>query len=200
MQYRDYKQFFEGGVYHIYSRGHNKMAVFRDTEDYKFFLQRLAEILSLKPSKSRWLRPLPKGSFTILCYCLMPNHFHFIIQQETKLPVSKIIGKLLTSYGIYFNKKYQQVGTIFQDRFMSKEINNDEYLVPLSAYIHKNHAKFLSWRFSSLDDYIKGDKELIVDSTLILSMFNKDRHRYYKYIKSYNKTKEDLITDLKFDE
>ena len=200
MQYRDYKQFFDGGVYHVYSRGHNKMVVFRDNQDYEFFLQRLAEILSLEPTKHRWLKPLPKDSFRILSYCLMPNHFHFMIRQETKLPISKLIAKLLTSYGMYFNKKYGQVGAIFQSKYKAKEVNNDEYLVPLSAYIHRNPANFFSWKFSSLSNYLGDSKEILVDSSLVLSMFNRNREQYRKYIKNYRKADRTLVIDLTFDE
>lgn len=200
MRFRDYKQFFDGGVYHLYNRGHNKMVIFRDAEDYKFFLQRLAEILSLQPSKSRWLRPLPKGAFSIIAYCLMPNHFHFIVRQETKLSVSKLIGKLLTSYGIYFNKKYKQVGTIFQDRFQAKEIDADQYLTYLSAYIHRNPSKPFSWSYSSLATYLGEKGDLIVDPNLILSMFNNNHSRYRQFIRAYSKANINLISDLTFDE
>lgn len=200
MRFRDYKQFFDGGVYHVYNRGYNKMTVFRDAKDYKFFLQRLEEILSLRPSQSRWLRPLPRGSFTILSYCLMPNHFHIIVRQETKLPVSKLIGKLLTTYGIYFNKKYDQIGTLFQDCFKVKEIDHDEYLIPLSAYVHRNPANFFSWPYSSLPIFLEERQELLVDPTLILSMFGNNRSQYRQYIKSYRKVNEKLILNLTFDE
>lgn len=200
MRFRDYKQFFEDGVYHIYNRGHNKMMVFRDAEDYRFFLKRLGEILSLQPSKSRWLQPLPKGSFTIMSYCLMPNHFHFIVRQETKLSASKLFGKLLTSYGIYFNKKYGHVGTIFQDNFKAKEIDADQYLTHLSAYIHRNPSKPFSWLYSSLSTYLGEERESLVDPALILSMFNNNYSRYRKFVKGFNKADQALISDLIFDE
>ncbi|MBI3952800.1 MAG: transposase [Candidatus Doudnabacteria bacterium] len=203
MQYRDYKQFFDGGVYHIYNRGHNKMTVFRDNEDYKFFLQRLSEILSLQPSKSRWLKPLPRGSFSVLSFCLMPNHFHFMIRQETKLSTSKLIGKLLTTYGVYFNKKYKHVGTVFQDRFKSKEVDNDEYLVPLSAYINHNPKNFFNWPFSSLPYYLGEDVGVLVDPSLVLNMFEKKREQheqYRKYIKDYGKSDKAFVEDLIFEE
>ena len=200
MQFRDYKEFFERGLYHIYNRGHNKMVIFRDQGDYKFFLERLEEILNLRPTKSRWLKPLPKGSFTILAYCLMPNHFHLLVKQESRLPVSKLLSKLLTSYGIYFNRKYNQVGTIFQDQFKSKQVDNDEYLAPLSAYIHRNPPNFLSWPFSSLPSYLGDRREALVDSSLILSIFNKSREQYQKYVKNYRKAGQAIISDLRFDE
>lgn len=199
MQFRDYKRFFDNGVYHIYNRGHNKMVVFRDNQDYKFFLQRLSEILSLQPSNSRWLKPLPKGSFTILAYCLMPNHFHFMIRQETKKPISKLIAKLLTSYSIYFNKKYDQVGAVFQSKYKSKEVDNDEYLVPLSAYIHRNPVKFITWPFSSLSSYLGSRREVFVDPTLVLNIFNKNSDQYRNYLKTYSKAAA-LVADLTFEE
>lgn len=200
MRFRDYKEFFEKGVYHIYNRGHNKMVIFRENVDYKFFLDRLEEILGLKPTKSRWLKPLPKGSFTVLAYCLMPNHFHLLVKQEGRLPVSKLFSKLLTSYGMYFNRKYDRVGTIFQDQFKSKQVSDDKYLIPLSAYIHRNHSNFFSWPFSSLPAYLEGSEKGLADPSLVLSKFKRNRKQYQDYINNYHKTNETIIADMIFDD
>src|SRR3989344_4815697 len=83
-----------------------------------------------------WVRPIPKGSFTILAYCLMPNHFHILIRQNLKIPIGQLMIKVCTSYAKYFNHKYNRVGNIFQDTFKAKVIETDEYLSYLSAYIH----------------------------------------------------------------
>src|SRR5579872_5831116 len=118
MKNRDYKQLAIGECYHIYNRGNGKMEIFRDKQDYINFLRRLKHILNIevprtvidfdrtKLSLARMI-PLPKDSFSIFCYCLMPNHFHIIIQQNSEISISKLVTKLCTSYSIFYNKKYK---------------------------------------------------------------------------------------------
>src|SRR3989344_2415277 len=103
---RDYKQFGAGEYYHIYNRGNNKNDIFIDNNDYAFFIARVRQ--NLFPSQNTKFRsqPLPEGSFTLVNYCLMPNHFHFLIRQNKELSTSKLILRICTSYSKYFNKKY----------------------------------------------------------------------------------------------
>ena len=94
MNYRDYKNFHIDGFFHVYNRGHNKDLIFRDDDDYRFFLSRARQLLGLQKTKgSRWICPLPPDTFSILCYCLMPNHFHLLINQKTNVSVSSFIGR-----------------------------------------------------------------------------------------------------------
>lgn len=149
---RDYKPFASGGIYHVYNRGNAKMSIFLDDGDYKFFLERLREALypeleiletvssHIGTEKSRRL-PLPWGAFDLICYCLMPNHKHLVIQQNTDLPVGKLIHKVVTSYSMYFNKKYDRVGSLFQDQFKAVKVDSNEQLLCLVAYIHNNPIK-----------------------------------------------------------
>ena len=82
------------------------------------------------------LRPLPPNSFSLISYCLMPNHFHLLLRQNSNIPTTKLLAKICTSYSIYFNKKYDRVGGLFQGRFQAIRVDNDIHLQYLLVYIN----------------------------------------------------------------
>lgn len=190
MRYRDYKNFYEGGYFHIYNRGNNKQPIFLDDQDYRQFLRRISIVLSLPSSRvilgsrSR-LKPLPENAFSIICYCLMPNHFHLLLRQNTKLSISRLMSKVSTSYAMYFNKKYQRVGSLFQDEFKSKVVLDDVYLKYLSAYIHNNSNNPEEYEFSSLGEYMGKVPKFVTETSSILSLFNGDIGKYIKFVRSH---------------
>lgn len=142
---RDYKNFTKGEYYHIYNRGNNKMKIFIDSEDYDFFMLRLNQNLSKIPisEKTRGyaIKNLPTDAFELECFCLMSNHFHLLLKQNTDLPLSKLILKVCTSYSKYFNKKYNRVGSLFQDEFKAVHITSHGQLMGTIDYIHQNPIK-----------------------------------------------------------
>ena len=84
------------------------------------------------------MKLLPANSFSLLSYCLMPNHFHLLLRQNNKYTAQQLILRVCTSYSKYFNKKYKRVGHVFQDRFKQVEIYDDKQLLWLHAYINLN--------------------------------------------------------------
>lgn len=149
---------------------------------------------------------------TILCYCLMLNHFHFLLRQDTEVPVTTFMLRLGTSYAKYFNIKYDQVGSLFQDRFKAKLIETDEYLLQLSRYIHRNPIGILlptpgvelaHYRWSSYLAYLGDVKDELVDPSFILGYFSKDDSSPdYKKFVEYDFKEENLsqIKDLLFED
>lgn len=111
-------------IYHVFSRGNNKNAIFVDDKDYNVFLKQLFEVKSEK-------------DFSLYAYCLMPNHFHLLIETAQE-PLSKIMQQLLTLYGIYFNLTYDRSGHVFQGRYKAVICQKEEYLFKLLQYIHLN--------------------------------------------------------------
>lgn len=173
MSKRDYKNFAIGESYHVFNRGNDKMDIFRDDEDYDVFLSRLEECLYPRSAShgahvvatstkgklySRKL--LPEDAFSLLAYCLMPNHFHFLILQQSELPISALMLKLISGYSKYFNKKYERVGSLFQDQFKATYITDTMHLLHTSAYIHNNPeidgiAPAEEYPYSSCREYVK---------------------------------------------
>lgn len=113
---------------------------------------------------------------SIGCYCLMPNHFHILLTPKVDGGVSEYMRKLGTSYSMYFNKKYDRTGTLFEGRFKAKHASYDEYLKYLYSYIHLNPIKLMpqtdatntkeltldflrSYKYSSYQDYLGIERE-----------------------------------------
>jgi len=116
---------FENSVYHIITRGNQKQTVFLDMADYQIYLKMLAK------RKKRF-------GFKLYSFCLMPNHVHLLMQVEKANVLSSIMRSLNLSYTLYFNFKYQKVGHLWQDRFKSRIIEKNEYLLECMKYIEEN--------------------------------------------------------------
>jgi REP element-mobilizing transposase RayT len=210
MKFRDYEIFRTGCYYHVYNRGNNRQILFHDDADYSQMLKRLkiilglsqASIFSEKDSRHRplTLTALPKNSFTIVAYCLMPNHFHLLVRQNTELRVDRLITKLCTSYAAYYNRKYEHVGHVFQDAFKAKLVDSESYLTYLSAYIHNNPADIQNHLYSSFLDYTANRGGIICDQEILLSYFNNNPDQYRDFVLGYNKNQESTISHLLFDE
>ena len=147
-------------VYHIILRGNDRQDIFLDEQDYHKFLK-IVKILK------------EKYQYDIFTYCLMSNHVHLVIYDKN-MQLSKIIQSMEISYASYFAKKYNKVGHLFQNRFLSKNVETKEYLCGLCRYIHQNPLKAKisnteDYRWSSYHEFIYGEK--IISSELVLSMF-----------------------------
>ncbi len=130
-------QFHQWGYYHIYNRGVAKQAIFLDDADYKKFLslaKRYQHIQS-KPQNEK------ENCVLIECYCLMPNHFHLLIQQRSPDGVKKFFQHFLTAYSKYFNYKYKRVGPLFQGRTQAKAIQDNAHFRTIVRYILRNPMK-----------------------------------------------------------
>lgn len=141
-----------------------------------------------------------------MCYCLMSNHFHFLLRQDTDIPVTSFMLRLSTSYAKYFNIKYDQVGSLFQDRFRAKLIETDEYLLQLSRYIHLNPKEILlstpgvgldKYEWSSYSSFV-GLKEEIADPSFILNYFakNNPNEDYKSFVEDEAENDKDLLADI----
>ncbi len=189
MNNRDYKICAPGEYYHIYNRGNGKQNIFQNTEDYKFFIKRLNFNLYPPEEDGETIRiqKLPPDSFSLLCYCLMPNHFHLLIKQNGNVSTSKLINKLCTSYSKFFNKKYDRVGHLFQGCFKQINVTDNEYLKWLSCYIHQNPKtagltkKLEDYRWSSYNQHITGEGDIVCEPAIITDQF-KNINEYKKFI------------------
>lgn len=184
MYTRDYKNSSVGSFYHIYNRGNAKQPIFLEQGDYVFFLLRLRQNLKPNGTEGRFFRPLPTGAFTLISYCLMSNHYHLLIRQNSEIPTGKLIAKVCTSYSKYFNQKYGQVGHIFQDKFKQKEVLDNRYLLWLSAYIHLNPVEAGlvknpgEYPWSSSVRYLERGADLMLEPDIVLDQFDGDYSRF----------------------
>lgn len=155
--------------YHIYNRGHNKQPIFLHYKDYSRYLKRLEEFLTIH-------------DVTLLAYCLMPNHLHLLLRQNNNETPDKFVHRLHTAYSMYFNKKYERVGSVFQGRFKAKLVDSEEYLLHVSRYIHLNPLEILhvqgpalisllSYHWSSLKEFANPSLPHVSNPEIILSYF-----------------------------
>lgn len=178
---RDYKKWAEGEYYHIYNRGNAKENIFLVNQDYSFFIIRLQQNLFPKEEYTFRTPPLPENSFSLISYCLMPNHFHLLIRQNGNIPVTKLLSRICTGYSKYFNKKYNRVGHVFQDQFKQAVLDSNKYLNWLTAYIHQNPkvaglAKDpADYRWSSYGEYLGKSQNFICEKEIILSQFSNQK-------------------------
>lgn len=117
----------ESQMYHVILRGNNRQNIFYDTKDRIFFIKKL----------NMYSREL---DVEIYAYCLMNNHIHILIGKANQ-SMSKLIQKLATSYAMFFNRKYDHSGHVFQGRYKSEPVETDEYFKTVTRYIIRNSEK-----------------------------------------------------------
>lgn len=158
---RTKRQYNDIRVYHIIFRGIDRQDIFLENKDKEKFLQ------ILKDEKQKYY-------FELYSYCLMDNHIHMVVFDE-KQQLSKIMQSIAIRYSIYFNKKYDRIGHLFQDRYFSKIVEDREYFVQLCRYIHQNPvkagiSKTEEYIWSSYNEYI--DNAKIIDTKLLFNIFS----------------------------
>lgn len=192
MKNRDYKNFAPGAIVHVYNRGNNREKIFHEQNDYKAFLFRIGLALGIEPEilqresflsipYSRIRIDADKNLFKIHAFCLMPNHFHLLIEQIGNVPISKFISKICTSYAMYINKKHQRIGHVFQDKFKAVLIEDSPQLMWTAAYIHMNPVKDgivkhpSEYLWSSYNDYASNINLPIITKELLLDTFGNQK-------------------------
>lgn len=194
------KRYIDDTYYHIYSRGINKNVTFHDDEDYTVFLGLLRRYLSRGKLKNGARMPYPHfhEGVDLLSYCLMPNHFHLLVYQRHAPVIAQLMKSALTSYGMYFNKKYDRQGPVFQSRYRASIIDQDNYLHHISRYIHLNPNNWRTYKYSSLAYYLGEKSADWVHPGQILELFGADSQKYLSFIEDYEDQK-DVIDELKWE-
>lgn len=159
------------GVYHIMIRGINQQNIFEDDEDRQRFIERLAIVKK-------------DLDFKIYAYCFMNNHVHLLLQVNGN-DMSKIMKKLQTSYVYFYNWKYERCGHLFQDRYKSECVEDDNYFYIVTRYIHQNPVKARistidEYKWSSYNDYITSNG--ITDIGFFMDMLGEDIQKYIEFM------------------
>lgn len=182
---------YEGATYHIYERGNNKQEIFLEDEDKECFLG------LLRRQKERY-------DFKLYCYVLMDNHFHLLINTPMN-NISQIMHDIKANYAKFFNNKYNRINHLFHDRFKSKIVDRDEYIIILSKYLHNNPVRANivktadEYIWSSIKYFTKEIKDKhFIDRDIILNKFSdniecaKERYRTFMKINNDEKYYPDL--------
>lgn len=182
--------------YHVYARGHSRRRIFLDEQDYLYFLVLFERYLAPDSVKSRNRRTYPNfyNKVELDAYCLMPNHFHLLVYQFQSGELSSFMRSLMTSYSIYFNKKYKRSGALFESRFRASLISDDAYLEHITRYIHLNPRDWRNYEYSSLPYYLQRLEVSWLSPKRILNLFS-NPEAYLHFMEDYkeNKKMQDIL-------
>lgn len=184
-------------IFHIMIKSIKEVPLFNEADDKKLYLKIVKEYQD-------------HYGFKVYAYCLMSNHGHLIIDANGA-DISKIMHSINFKYAQIFNKIHKRSGHLFQDRFKSKIVKNERYLIALSAYIHNNpkdikgyESNLDKYEYSSLAVYLgnKRDEFEILDVSFIMQLFGdnalKARKNYKKLVSI--SSNEKFSTEIEFED
>lgn len=183
--------FVNNHYYHIYNRGVDKRRIFLREGEYIRFLFTIKSLL--KTGTARQGLTISKSSafstkLSFVSYCLMPNHYHFLLKQKEENGISDFMHRLNTSYTKYFNISHKRTGRLFEYTFKAVGIETDEQLIHLSRYIHLNPfmgglVKTLNhYKWSSYPDFIGKRNGTICEKEEILDSFKNNEKKYEQFV------------------
>lgn len=207
-------------IYHVFNRGTESRSLFTCKREYLRGLQTLSfyrftnlpfqlgrALILERDERENFFKKLKKEGIKlveIICFSLMPNHFHFLLRQKIDKGISTFISNFSNSYTRYFNTRNKRSGSLLQGPFKAKRIENDEQLMHISRYIHLNPVvsyviednELDSYPWSSFPEYL-GDKniEAICNKEIVLSLFRSKKdyrefvHNQIDYAKRLEKIK-----------
>ncbi len=193
---------YPGATYHVMNRGIDRRVLFRNERDYRRFETALGGLVELH-------------QVLVHAYCLLPNHFHLLVETP-RGNLSRFMQALQTRYGVYFNRKYGRSGHVFQGPYKAILVEDGEYVLKLSRYIHLNPvrtsafkdcslkdqiAALRRYRWSSYGDYIRPAKRRAWLSCArsednVASMFGTKRHGYRTYVEAGLRAEGDEMTEM----
>ncbi len=229
------KDYSAEGYYHVYNRGVNKRRIFIDDQDYKTFLsylkiylcpQNIDELKTIladpnatPKQKDEALKGLGLNNFNnkvdLNAYNLMPNHFHFLLQQKEERHMQSFLQSLMTRYSMYFNRRHHRVGGLFEGTYKAVLVLSDEQLLYVTRYIHRNSlgviglkgslSEMLHSQPSSYPNYLNEIHREWVKPDKVLANFSKSGFNSYKsFVEGddieVESTSEVLLSKLSFDD
>ena len=158
------EEFVKGEYYHIYNRGVARGAVFFVPGNYEYCLRLIK-------------RSMGEYAVKVIAYCLMPNHYHFLLRQEGDSSLAAFIAVVFNAYVQAVNKQQQRHGTLFEGRYRHARVDSDEYLAQLCRYIHLNpvYAGLVrqpdEWPYSNYQDWLSLRAGTLKDEALIRELW-----------------------------
>lgn len=194
-------------IYHIFNKTLDHKKIFLNPHENRHFINILTYYRSsnvrLRFSKYRTLSPRARmeiyqeifdpDSFivNILAYCLMPNHFHLLLRQESTGGIAKYMANCINSFTRHVNIKKSRSGPLFLTQFKAMHIVSDEQLKHVSRYIHLNpfsshlvpvKEELSHYEYSSYPTFLNGARDPLTHDERVMSLFGNDRLRYQKFV------------------
>ena len=170
-------EYLSGHYYHFYNRGAHRVSVFREDDNYLFVLRKIKE----------YCRSL---ALTPLAYCLMPNHYHFLIRQDGENRAGLLPQRVFNSYSKAYNKRYEHSGTLFEGNYRVTLLENEVHLLHLCRYIHANPVKhglvadLAEWPYSNHLEWTGERNGTLVDRDFVRKHFGSPQS-YQEFVLDY---------------
>ena len=170
-------EYVPGHFYHLYNRGAHHLSIFREDDNYLFVLRKMkhyCRTLSLMP----------------VAYCLLPNHYHYLIRQDGPHPAGLLPQRVYNSYSKAYNKRYSHSGTLFEGSYRVIPVEEDPYLLHLCRYIHANPVihglvdEVADWPYSNYLEWTGERAGTLVDRDFLQAHFP-DPEAYKAFVAEY---------------
>lgn len=199
------------GLYHVMLRGINRNNIFHDEMDY----DKMLKILRMVSSPSEHAGEVVTEGCAVHAYCLMTNHVHLLVEERNET-IERTMKRIGVAYVSYYNKKYERLGPLFQDRFRSEPVDDAGYFIKLMAYIHLNPvnacivsapgdypwsswSEYMSSTFdhtSALCDFIYPFQGLTIDKLRQAMMHNKELKQFVPFGDSEHRITDDEAVQM----
>jgi REP element-mobilizing transposase RayT len=156
--------FVQGAYYHVYNRGRNGESIFFEERNYRFLLRQVKQRVS-------------SMGITVIAYCLMPNHYHFLLRQDGETPISLLMQRTFNSYSKAINVAYHRSGPLFDGPFKAIPVTGETYLLHLCRYIHRNPVEAgmvahpAQWPYSNYLEWVGQRTGSLIDRALVRAYF-----------------------------
>jgi|TARA_Y100000031_G_C8214775_1_gene382814 REP element-mobilizing transposase RayT len=176
--------------YHIYNRGIDNRPIFFNEDNYHYFIR------LMKENHKRY-------NISILVYCLIPNHFHILVQQKSEIDVSRFVQSLNNAFVQGMNRQLKRKGTLYEGRTQAKLVKDENYLMHACRYIHLNSIKHglvqnhSDWAFSNYGTCVNGVDDEITDMNFIEELFS-SREQYKEFVEDYIESMEETSAVKEF--
>ena len=184
---KDNLDWLPDNYYHLYNRGARRLKIFLEADNYIFVLHKVKKYSA-------------EFDLTVIAYCLMPNHYHFLIRQNSNLAAGLLPQRVFNSYSKAYNKKYKHNGTLFEGRFKAKHILDDTYMRHICRYIHANPVKdklvdrIEDWPYSNYLEWMGLRSGTLFDPEFVIDFFE-SKASYKKFVLDFIATHQ-LPDDL----
>lgn len=170
-------QYAPGAYYHMYNRGARRQSICYGERDYLHLLGLVGKVAR-------------ECQLSIIAYCLLPNHYHWLVRQEGVIDASVLPKRVFGSYSQSFNRWYQRSGTLFEGRVKVKPVTDDSYIRHLCRYIHVNPVRHAIadapelWPYSNYAEWIGRRNGTLVDREFVDEWFPQPG-AYERYVTAF---------------
>jgi putative transposase len=180
--------FAQDGFYHIYNRGAGHQVIFREDENYLFVLRQV----------KKYSREL---NVAVVAYCLLPNHYHFLLRQDGQQSAGLLPQWVFNSYTKAYNKRYERTGTLLEGRYKAIPVDKEAYLLHLCRYIHANPmrhglaSQLEEWPYSNYPEWMGLRDGALVDRAFVQAYFP-TAQEYGQFVWKYALGQDELPAEL----